>query len=130
VIDQIHIEQLELRARVGVPDAERAEPQRLVLNITLWPDLAEVELHDDVLKTVNYSSVAEMARQTAGQRSFRLIETLAEEIASELLAQFHLHKVAVEVRKFVLPDAEFVAVTAVCERKETRRKLSSRRAAE
>ena len=37
VIDRIHIEQLAVYGRVGVPDSERAEPQRLSLNVTLWP---------------------------------------------------------------------------------------------
>jgi dihydroneopterin aldolase len=35
VIDRIHIEQLEVHGRVGVPDSERVEPQRLSLNVTL-----------------------------------------------------------------------------------------------
>src|SRR5207253_7576335 len=35
VIDRIHIEQLEVHGRVGVPDSERAQPQRLTLNLTL-----------------------------------------------------------------------------------------------
>jgi hypothetical protein len=29
MIDRIHIEQLEIHARVGVADSERAQPQRL-----------------------------------------------------------------------------------------------------
>ena len=33
--DQIHIEQLEICARVGVPEKERATPQRLTVSITL-----------------------------------------------------------------------------------------------
>ncbi len=37
---QIHIEQLKVFARVGVPQTERARRQRLVLNITLWPRVA------------------------------------------------------------------------------------------
>jgi hypothetical protein len=36
-----------------------------------------------------------------------------------LLAQFNLRKVAVEVRKFVLPDANYVSVTAVRQREAT-----------
>jgi dihydroneopterin aldolase len=48
-----------------------------------------------------------------------LIETLAEETAAHLLAQFSLRKVEVEVRKFVLPDANYVSVTAVRERDAT-----------
>jgi FolB domain-containing protein len=114
VIDCIHIEQLELFARVGVPTSERSEPQRLILNITLWPKIAE--LHDDIENAVNYSAVAERVKEFVGQHDYKLIETLAEETATHLLTQFNLRKVEVEVRKFVLPDANYVSVTAVRER--------------
>jgi len=117
VIDRIHIEQLEVHGRVGVPDSERAEPQRLSLNVTLWPKIAE--LRDDIENTVNYSAVAECAKEFVNQHDYKLIETLAEEMAAHLLAQFNLRKVAVEVRKFVLPDASYVSVTAVREREAT-----------
>jgi 7,8-dihydroneopterin aldolase/epimerase/oxygenase len=117
VIDRIHIEQLEVHGRVGVPDSERVEPQRLSLNVTLWPKIAE--LYDDIENTVNYSAVAECAKEFVNQHDYKLIETLAEEMAAHLLAQFNLRKVAVEVRKFVLPDANYVSVTAVREREAT-----------
>jgi len=117
VIDRIHIEQLEVHGRVGVPDSERAEPQRLSLNVTLWPKIAE--LRDDIENTVNYSAVAECAKEFVNQHDYKLIETLAEEMAAHLLAQFNLRKVAVEVRKFVLPEANYVSVTAVREREAT-----------
>jgi len=117
VIDCIHIEQLELFARVGVPTSERSEPQRLILNITLWPKIAE--LHDDIANTVNYSAVAERGKEFIRRHDYKLIETLAEETAAHLLAQFNLRKVEVEVRKFVLPDANYVSVTAVREREAT-----------
>src|SRR6184192_2249651 len=117
VIDRIHIEQLELHGRVGVPDSERAEPQRLIFSVTLWPKIAE--LHDDIANTVNYSAVAERVKDFVGHHNYKLIETLAEETAAHLLAQFNLRKVAVEVRKFVLPDANYVSVTAVREREAT-----------
>src|SRR6266566_2873419 len=107
VIDRIHIEQLEVHGRVGVPDSERAEPQRLSLDVTLWPEIAEPR--DDISDTVNYSEVAESLKQFVGQRDYKLIETLAEKIAAHLLAQFDLRKVEVEVRKFVLPDANYVS---------------------
>jgi dihydroneopterin aldolase len=113
VIDRIHIEQLEVFARVGVPDSERAKAQRLSLNVTLWPKTAEPR--DEITDTVNYSEVAESLKQFVSQRDHKLIETLAERIAAYLLRQFNLRKVEVEVRKFVLPDANYVSVTAVCE---------------
>ena len=114
MIHRIHIEQLEVHGRVGVPDSERMEPQRLSLNVTLWPKIAE--LHDNISNTVNYSAVAEYAKKFVNQHDYKLIETLAEEMAAHLLAQFNLRKVAVDVRKFVLPDANYVSVTTVRER--------------
>ena len=91
MIDRIHIEQLEVHGRVGVLDSERAEPQRLSLNVTLWPKIAE--LHDNIANTVNYSAVAECAKEFVNQHDYKLIETLAEEMAAHLLAQFNLRKV-------------------------------------
>jgi len=113
MIDRVHIEQLEVHGRVGVPDSERAKPQRLSLNVTLWPRIAE--LHDDIANTVNYSAVAERVKDFIRRHDYKLIETLAEETAAHLLTQFSLSKVEVEVRKFVLPDANYVSVTAIRE---------------
>src|SRR5947207_15477110 len=88
VIDRIHIEQLEVHGRVGVPDSERAEPQRLIFNVTLWPKIAE--LHDNIANTVNYSALAERVKDFIRRHDYKLIETLAEETAAHLLTQFSL----------------------------------------
>ena len=117
MIDRIHIEQLEVHGRVGVLDSERAEPQRLIFNVTLLPEIAEP--CDDIGNTVNYSEVAASLRQFVNQHDYKLIETLAEETAAHLLAQFNLRKVEVEVRKYVLPDTNYVSVTAVREHEAT-----------
>ena len=114
MIDRIHIEELEVQARVGVSDSERAQPQRLTLNVTFWPNRAGSR--DNIADTVNYSEVAALLKQFVSQRDYRLIETLAEEAAGHLLARFSLHKIVIEVRKFVLPDADYVSVTAIRER--------------
>ena len=114
MIDRIHIEQLEIHTRVGVADSERAQPQRLILNVTFWPNRAGPR--DHIADTVSYSEVAAALKQFVTQRDYRLIETLGEEAAAQLLARFPLRKVAIEVRKFVLPDTEYVSVTAVREK--------------
>jgi dihydroneopterin aldolase len=113
MIDCIHIEQLEIHVRVGVPDSERAQAQRLTLNVTFWPKRSGPR--DHIADTVNYSEVAASLKQFVTHRDYRLIETLAEETAGHLLAHFPVRKVAVEVRKFVLPDAHHVSVTAIRE---------------
>ena len=113
MIERIHIEQLEVQAHVGVPDHERSRPQRLVLNISLTP--REGELRDELANAVNYSDVAKLVRETVRQQHYKLIETVAETTAAAILKRCNVQRVTVEVRKFVLADAEYVSVTAVRE---------------
>jgi FolB domain-containing protein len=108
--DAIHIQDLELEGRVGVPDEERAKPQRLTLSITIWPSGGFRQLDDELGKTVNYAEVCREVKHFVSGRTDRLIETLAEEIAAELLRRFPIAQVRLELRKFVLPDAKHVAV--------------------
>ena len=108
--DLIHIEQLELLARLGVPDDERATPQRLALNLTIEPERDFAELADRIENTVDYFVVAQTVQTLAAAKPRRLLETLAQEIADEVLARFPVRAVAVELRKFILPDTAFVAV--------------------
>jgi FolB domain-containing protein len=109
--DRIHIHQLELAARVGVPEKERAAPQRLTASITLWPQRPAEELHDDIAKTVSYSKVCEETKKFVLGRSDKLIETLADRLAAHLLQLFSIQKIEIELRKFVLPDVDYVSVT-------------------
>jgi dihydroneopterin aldolase len=108
--DAIHIQELEIAARVGVPDEERAKRQRLTISITIWPKVSFSELRDQLAETVNYSAVCRQVKAFVSGRADRLIETLAEEIAAELLRRFPIAQLRLELRKFVLPDAKYVAV--------------------
>ena len=109
--DSLHIEQLEVFARVGVMESERARPQRLTLSITVWPDAIFENLQDDIARAVNYSAVSVAAREFVNERSDKLIETLAANLASHLLRTFPIREVRIELRKFVLPDAKYASVT-------------------
>jgi dihydroneopterin aldolase len=109
--DHIHIEQLEIFARVGVPEKERATPQRLTVSITLWPKQDTRDLGDQIGRTVNYSAVAEEAKSFARDQSVNLIETLADRLAMHLLGNFAIQEIRVKLRKFVLQDAKYVSVT-------------------
>ena len=109
--DQIHIEQLEVSTRIGVPEKERANPQRLIVTISFWPYRQTRDLADKIEQTVNYSAVAEETKNFVRDQSVKLIETLADRLATHLLKTFPIQKVAVELRKFVLEDAKYVSVT-------------------
>ena len=109
--DEIHIEQLDVFTCVGVPEEERANPQRLTVSISFWPSQQTNDLADHIERTVNYSTVAEETKNFLRDQAVSLIETLAERLASHLLTSFPIQKLTIELRKFVLPDAKYVSIT-------------------
>ena len=109
--DTISILGLGIVCRVGVPDDERAVPQRLEADLILRPLAGFGSLDDDLSRTVDYADVAARCRELATARPRQLIETLAEELAALLLASWPLAAVSVTIRKFILPDCAGVAVT-------------------
>jgi len=109
--DEIRIEQLEISARIGVPEEERVTPQRLTINISFWPYQQTRDLADNIHNAVNYSVVADETKSFVRGQSVNLIETLADQVAAHLLKTFPIQKVTVEVRKFALSDAKYVSAT-------------------
>jgi len=109
--DEIHIEQLDVFTRIGVPEQERSNPQKLTVSISFWPYRQPSDLADHIERTVNYSTVAEETKNFVRDQSVSLIETLADRLASHLLKSFAIQKVTIELRKFALQDAEYVSVT-------------------
>jgi len=114
--DVIRIERLEVFVHIGVPDEERASAQRLTLNVTLSPIRPVRELNDEIDGAVNYAAVCEEIKKFVGQRRDKLIETLADALTSHLLELFAIRRLTIELRKYILPDVEFVSVTVTRER--------------
>ncbi len=110
--DQIHVASLELPVRIGVTARERTFPQRLTVSLTLHPRHGFGGLEDRIERTINYSAVCQTLRElAAADRERCLIETFALEIAETVLARFDLcAAVDVDLRKYVLPDTDYVAV--------------------
>ena len=112
----MHIEGLEVFAHIGVPDEDRAAVQRLRFHVTYWPLRPMQELNDEIERAVNYAGVgAELTKFVEGRRD-KLIETLANALALHLLEEFQIRRVIVEVRKYILPEVDFVSVIVTRER--------------
>ena len=109
--DEIHIEQLEVFSHIGVPEDERANPQRLTVTISFWPSQPTPDLADNIRQTVNYSAVAEETKNFVRDHSVSLIETLADRLAESFAEDFPDSKGHDRTAKFVLQDAKYVSVT-------------------
>ena len=108
--DEIHVSNLALNIHVGVSDEEQAQKQRLTVCLTMRPLRGFSDLGDRIENTVNYAAVCAAVRALAATYPRRLIETLALDIAGEILARFAVASVDVELRKYILPDTDYIAV--------------------
>ena len=106
----IRIDGLEIDARVGVPDEEIAQPQRLLLDIEITPRGAFSEMADNITRTVDYFQVCESIRAFAATGKWRLIESLAADVRNQILTFPNVASAHVKVRKFILPYTEQISV--------------------
>ena len=108
--DQIVVSLLSISTFIGATDEEQTRPQRLKVSLVMEPKRGLSNLNDDLANTVDYDAACRAVKSLATTGKRRLIETLAEDIAALLLREYPLAAVEVELRKYILPDTEFVAV--------------------
>lgn len=110
-MSKITIVDLEVHYCIGLTDEERAVPQRLLLTIDMQLDFSSASLSDRIEKTINYQRVADVLLKFGDGRSWKLVEKLVANLADLILNDFRPEAVMVEVKKFSIPQAKYVAVS-------------------
>jgi 7,8-dihydroneopterin aldolase/epimerase/oxygenase len=108
---KISLIDLEVFYHIGVPDAERAQPQRLLLTVEMESDFSAAAESDSIADTIDYFAVSQRLLKFGDGKSWKLIEKLAADICKMILAEFKPQSVSVEVKKFPIPQARHVSVT-------------------
>ena len=110
-MSRITIVDLEVADCVGVPDEERAKPQRLLITVDMNLDFSSASISDRIEKTINYQELATELLKFGDGRNWKLLEKLVSNIADFILARYKPQSVLVEVKKFTIPQARYVAVS-------------------
>ncbi|HEY5908973.1 MAG TPA: dihydroneopterin aldolase [Verrucomicrobiae bacterium] len=110
-MSRITIVDLEVFYCVGVTDEERATPQRLLVTVDMNLDFSSASISDRIEKTINYQEAADELVKFGEKRNWKLLEKLVSNIADFILAKFKPQTVMVEVKKFSIPKARYVAVS-------------------
>ena len=108
--DTVKIRGLELPTFIGVPAEERAEQQVLKVHVDMIPNINFSALADEINGGVDYYQVSLRLKEVALEKPRKLIETLAEDLASIVLKEFSVAHVRVEIEKFILTDTQHVGV--------------------
>jgi len=109
----ISIVGLRLTTCIGVPDEERSQTQTVLCDVHIHPGREFHEMNDEIGATIDYAAVAERLHMVAKSHPRRLIETLCSDFATMIIEEFSAAQVRVEIRKFILPNAEYVAVSSI-----------------
>ena len=109
--DRVTVTGLEVEAVIGIHDWERRVRQRLLVDLEVATDAARVAAADDISLAVDYSALSDRVGEFICLGSYRLLETLAEEAAAMILAEFGVEWLRLKVSKpGAVPAADSVAV--------------------
>ena len=87
-MDYIHLNEMEFYGYHGALPEETKLGQRFRVTVSLATDLVEAGKTDDLDKTVNYAEVYDVCRAIVEGEPVKLIETVAEKIASDIMEKF------------------------------------------
>lgn len=89
-MDKILVNQMSFYGYHGVFKEETKLGQRFIVDATLELDLSEAGRTDDLARSVNYGEVYQLCQQIVEGKPFKLIEAVAEAIATSILSTFTL----------------------------------------
>lgn len=98
-MDTIFLHGLNANTLIGIYEWERQQPQSLVLDIDICTDFLQAAQSDNIDDTIHYAQVAEDIRSTLAEKSFLLLEALAEYVAQYILMRYQALSVTVKVVK-------------------------------
>lgn len=98
-MDIVYILDLRIDTVIGVYDWERQIKQTLSFDLEMATDIREAAATDDLQYTINYKAVSDRIIELVENFHPQLIESLAEEIAKMIIAEFHVPWLRLHVSK-------------------------------
>jgi dihydroneopterin aldolase len=110
---QVYLRQIEVQGLIGVTEAERAHPRRLLIDVEASV-AGTAPISDSVHDTLDYGVMAELVAEVAMRRPRHTLESLADEIGKAILSRFPAAtEVLVCVEKPHPPCSAIVAAAGV-----------------
>ena len=111
--DWLKIHDLVVETKIGVFDWERNEAQKIWVDLEMPIDARRAAVTDNVKLTLDYGALITMIRNQVEHKTYKLLETMAEEIAGIAVSQFRATQVSVRVKKRSLPGVGEAVVEIV-----------------
>lgn len=110
-MDKIFIKNLRVEGILGIHTHEQRTPQTILINAIVTTDIRQAAEHDDIQKTVNYSTLMKEIIQFIKSSHYRTIEALIEALAQMIMKDERIEEVWLRIEKpNVLAEADSVGV--------------------
>ena len=110
-VRHVFVRDLTLLALIGIHDAEKIKPQRIVVNIDLSVQEADGPMPDDISHVVSYEIIVKKCEAIVAEGHVNLVETLAEKFAETCLKDKRVAAARVRIEKpDIIPNARSVGV--------------------
>jgi len=97
--DKVFIKNLVLPCTIGVTKEERKTRQNVIVDIEIFCDLSQAGDTDDLNRSISYADVQEKVTAAVTSSEFKLLESLAQTVASLILKNPLASHVTVAVKK-------------------------------
>ncbi|QLB20544.1 dihydroneopterin aldolase [Vespertiliibacter pulmonis] len=97
--DKVFIHELTAFASIGAYDWEHTIKQRLVFNIEMLWDFTRAVSEDNVEFCLNYAEVSQKILDFVEKTPFRLVETVAYQVADLLQNSYGIEALKIELHK-------------------------------
>ncbi|NCU17725.1 dihydroneopterin aldolase [Pallidibacillus pasinlerensis] len=101
-MDKIFLNEMEFYGYHGALPEENRLGQRFIVDLMVELDLSKAGKTDDLSETVNYADLYSLCKEIVEGKSYSLIETVAEQIANNILT--HFEKINSCTVKLIKPD--------------------------
>ena len=101
--DKIILKGIRFHGYHGTSEPERQVGQKYEIDVELVCSLVTAGRTDNLEHTVDYAEVVDLIVETGTEKSFHLIEALAERSASKVLNRFPVDEVRITVKKLTPP---------------------------
>lgn len=99
----IRIHNLRFHTFNGVLPEERQNGQQLAIDVALDYPIETRVKHDELSETISYAAVRDVVDTFVNEHSYKLIESLANDLLAVLLERFPAQKATLKVRKYSVP---------------------------
>lgn len=95
----LKIKNLKLQTIIGIFDWEQTVNRDIIINITIELKDNKVLVSNDISDTIDYDQITSFIKEMAKNKKFKLVETMAQEIANKIMSDEKVKECVVELDK-------------------------------